>query len=263
MEGDAVDIPITDSHFKESLSTAAEARRRLVLASRMLANEGLCDAYGHVSVRNPENPDTFFLPRATSPELVMPDDIMELNLDNQIVSGKEEWKIGECVIHSSIYRVRTDVNCVCHTHPAELVAFASTDVPLRSLYHQDITSCDGIPVFRDIPEECGMLINDVRVADQLAQVLGDKRGVLIRNHGAVTVGESVARAIYSTITMRDNARIYLMAATLSSQLDFIGREEVAYDLRNQFYSRCLQRAWNYWCDRAIGAFPEIASLDDR
>jgi len=253
-------IPVTNSHFLELPETAEEAKHYLVLASRILALEGVCDAYGHVSVRNPESPSHFFVPESISPELVTVDDIMEMDFQDRVLNGRKELKMGESVIHASIYKARSDVNCVCHMHPAELVAFASTDIPLRSIYHQDITSGDGVPVFRDLPEECGMLINDLSIADRLAAQLGDGRGILIRNHGAVTVGESVARAVYSLVMMRDNARISFMAASLGGQVNYISPGELAFDLRNQFNSRCIARAWKYWIRRAQSEFPEIRAL---
>ncbi len=54
----------------------------LVIANRILAREDVVDAYGHISVRNPENPKHFFLSRSLSPELVEPGDIVELGLDD-------------------------------------------------------------------------------------------------------------------------------------------------------------------------------------
>ena len=256
-----MDFPITNSYFQEAARTAADAKRLLVLANRILANEDVCDAYGHVSIRNPENPETFFISRAIYPSSVTVDDIMEMDLDNQIVAGKNGWRpFSESVIHTAIYAVRKDVNCVCHTHPPELIAFSSTDVPLRSVYHQDVTFYDGVPVFKEIPEESGLLIKEMDVAGRLAAMLDNKRGILIRNHGVVTVGESAPRAVYSSITMRDNARIYFYAAALSKQLHYISREESMHGTRNQFCGHSLERSWNYWCNRAKAACPDIVML---
>lgn len=251
-------FPVTNIGFHESADTAEDAKRLLVLANRILSNEDVCDAYGHVSVRNPENPSTFFISRAISPAAVTVDDIMEMDLQNHVVDGKADWRaFSECVIHSAIYAVRPDVTCVCHTHPPELIAFSATDVPLRSVYHQDATFFEGVPVFKDIPTECGLLIKDVETGAKLAAMLDNKRGILIRNHGVVIVGESVPRAVYSSITMRDNARIILLASSLSSNLHYIEREESIQGTINQFDGPCLQRSWNYWCNRAKAIYPEI------
>ena len=64
-------LMISTKSFQGDAGTAARARQMLVLANRVLANQGVVDAYGHVSIRNPENPDTFFIsrpcPRNSSP----------------------------------------------------------------------------------------------------------------------------------------------------------------------------------------------------
>ena len=57
------------------------ARRELALANRIVANEGVLDAFGHVSMRHPDNPNRYFLSRSRAPELVEPDDLIEYDLE--------------------------------------------------------------------------------------------------------------------------------------------------------------------------------------
>lgn len=257
-----MEFPISNKYFMESAATPDDAKRMLVLANRILANEGVFDAFGHISVRNPDNPDTFFISRAISPELVTLDDILELNFQGEVVGGDPSFQpFGERAIHCAVYRARPDVMCVCHPHPLELIPFASTDVPLRSIYHQDVTFYDGIPVFKDLPVECGMLINTLELGQKLAAQLGSHRGILIRNHGVVVVGESIARAVYSSITLRDNARVLLQALSMGSEVHYISREEGEMGTYQQFCKLGLPRSWNYWCVNAKKAYPDIAHLE--
>ena len=255
-----MDFPITNELFQESARTADEARRMLVLANRALACEGVFDAFGHISVRNPENPETFFISRAVSPELVMPDDILELDLEGNIVAGRPGLRpFSERAIHCAVYAAREDVSCVCHPHPHEMIPFAASDVPLRSIYHQDVTFYDGIPVFRDLPVECGLLINTLPLARKLAAELGQCRGILIRNHGVVVVGESIPRAVYSTVTLRDNAKMLLCALAMGGKISYLSREEMIAGTANQF-RQGIARTWGLWCAKAREAYPEIAAL---
>jgi len=258
-----MEFPISNHFFQEDARSPEEAKRFLVTANRILANEGVFDAFGHISIRNPDNENTFFISRAISPELVTLNDIIELNFEGEVVGGNLTYQaFGERSIHCAVYEARPDVKSVCHPHPLELLPFASTDIELRSIYHQDVTFYDGIPVFADLPAQCGLLINSIELGRKLAAALGDKRGILIRNHGIVVVGESVARTVYSAVTVRDNAKALLQAFSLGSEIHYIGREEAIQGTLNQFCKVGLPRSWNYWCTKAKRAYPDISDLID-
>lgn len=255
-----MEAPITNEVFQESARNAEEAKRMLVLANRVLANEKVFDAFGHISVRNPENSSTYFISRAISPELVTMDDMLELDFEGNIVGGNPAYKpFNERAIHCAIYAARPDVMCVCHPHPHEIIPFASTDVPLRSIYHQDVTFYEGIPVFRELPVECGMLVNNIPLAEKLAAQLGHRRGILIRNHGVVVVGESIPRTLYSTVTLRDNAKMLLQTLAMGVEVHYLSRDEMETGTVNQF-TKGISRTWNLWCTKAKEAYPEIAGL---
>ena len=239
----------------------ARARQMLVLANRVLANQGVVDAYGHVSIRNPENPDTFFISRAMSPEFVTEADLLELDLEGAVVTPGTAMKpFGERVIHSSIYKVRPDVQAVCHAHPHEIIPFTACDFPLRSVYHSNCTFYDGIPVYRDLEPSSGLHIVTPAEGERMAETLGDKRGVLIRNHGVVVVGESLPRVLYSSITLRDGAKILLNTLALGLEPHYISEEEARRCTEIQFGEVGLARGWNYWCTKAKEAFPDIADI---
>src|SRR2546423_6132973 len=95
----------------------------LVIANRILAREEVVDAYGHVSIRNPDNPKHFFLSRSLSPELVEREDIVELALDGQPVRGDKRPLYLERFIHAAIYEARPDVNAVVHAHAEDILPF--------------------------------------------------------------------------------------------------------------------------------------------
>ncbi len=70
-------------------SATDKTRIEVALGNRILANEGVLDAFGHVSIRNPENPNRYFLSRSRSPELVEPGDVLEYDLDSNPVKPTE------------------------------------------------------------------------------------------------------------------------------------------------------------------------------
>src|SRR5258708_21790631 len=111
------------ANVKNSGSALMSDRRddvhyELALASRMLANEGVLDAFGHVSLRHPGDPDRFLLPRSRSPQLIEPGDILEFTLDAEPVRTPTERLFAERVIHGCVYQAPPDVMAVCHHHAA-------------------------------------------------------------------------------------------------------------------------------------------------
>src|SRR5665647_48527 len=95
----------------------------LVAANRILADQGVLDGWGHVSVRHPRDPNRFLLSRSRAPELVSADDIMEFDLDSNPVESKGRPLYTERFIHGEIYKTRPDVMAIVHTHAPALVPF--------------------------------------------------------------------------------------------------------------------------------------------
>ena len=105
------------------------------MANRILANEGILDALGHVSLRNPENSKTFFQSRSLSPFEVTRNDILELDLEGNVVTGTTMRPYSERVIHAAILKARPDMNAVFHGHIASVIPFSVTGIPIRPVTH--------------------------------------------------------------------------------------------------------------------------------
>ena len=119
--------------YAGAAATAEEALEQCVLANRILANENVLDAFGHVSVRNPEKKETFFQSRSRAPELVTRADILEFDLDGTLRTKTKARPYGERIIHGAILKARPDVNAVFHGHPHSVIPFSSTGVPVRPI----------------------------------------------------------------------------------------------------------------------------------
>jgi HCOMODA/2-hydroxy-3-carboxy-muconic semialdehyde decarboxylase len=111
------------------------AIENLVAASRILADQGVVDAFGHVSIRHPTNPNRYLMSRAIAPALVTPDDIMEFDLDSNPVDQRGRGMFIERFIHGEIYKARPDVNAVVHSHSPAVIPFGVTQVPMRPVMH--------------------------------------------------------------------------------------------------------------------------------
>src|SRR5579864_9784390 len=108
----------------------------LVIANRILANEDVVDAYGHVSVRHPDDPTRFFLARSLAPEFITRDDIVELTLDGKPAREEKRALYLERFIHGGIFEARPDVVAVVHAHAEDILPFGiSSATPLRPVIH--------------------------------------------------------------------------------------------------------------------------------
>ncbi len=117
--------------MSEQSQSVKEAIRELVTANRILGNEGVVDALGHVSLRHPEDAGRYLLSCSRSPALVTEDDIMEFDLDSNPIDQRGRNMYLEHSIHGCLYRARPDVNAVCHSHARPLIPFAVTGMPIK------------------------------------------------------------------------------------------------------------------------------------
>ena len=95
--------------------------RDLVVANRILARENVVDAYGHVSVRHPDDPHRFLLATSVAPEMVEEDHIVAFNLDCTPVRHDGRPLYHERFIHGGIYEARPDVQSVVHNHSPSVI----------------------------------------------------------------------------------------------------------------------------------------------
>jgi len=150
----------------------------LVAANRILADQGVVDGYGHVSVRHEKSPDRYLMSRSIAPELVTAADIMEYDLDSTAVDARGRTSYLERFIHGEIYRVRPDVRAIVHNHSPSVIPFGATAAPLRPLYHMSAFLSGGVPVF-DIRQAGGMtdmLVRTAALGQALARTLRSRGG---------------------------------------------------------------------------------------
>src|SRR5436190_8435537 len=148
----------------------------IVVGSRILADFGVVDGFGHVSARHPTNPNHFLMSRSLAPALVTADDIMEFDLDGNAIDARGRSLFLERFIHSEIYKARPDVMAVVHTHSPGVIPFGVSQVALRAMFHNAAFLAAGTPVW-DIRTDFGetdMLVRDASRGKSLAQTLGDK-----------------------------------------------------------------------------------------
>jgi len=235
-----------------------QAREVLARANRMIANEGVLDAFGHVTMRHPTDPKRYLMARSRAPELVQPDDILELTLDSQPVKPTDLRLYGERVIHGGIYQARPDVNAVCHHHAPSILPFCISGMDLKPVYHLGATLGEKVP-FWDSRDEFGdtnLIVAKPEEGASLARALGSGWIVLMRRHGATVAGATLEELTFRTIYTARNAALQIQAHTLGYVSPLNAAETRLageYNLR----PGPVARAWEYWnvrLDKAEGTW---------
>ena len=158
------------------------ARELLARANRMIANEGVLDAFGHVTMRHPDDPQRYLMSRSRATELVQPEDVLEFTLDSQPVKPSDVRLYGERVIHGGIYQARPDVNAVCHHHASSILPFCISGMELKPVFHLGATLGEKVP-FWDARDEFGdttLIVTKPEEGASLARALGAHWIVLMR-----------------------------------------------------------------------------------
>lgn len=225
----------------------------LVAANRILAEHGVIDAYGHVSLRSPKDPKRFFLARAIAPETVQVEDILEYDLDANPLDGDGTkagmGSVSERFIHSEIYRARPDVMSVVHNHSPSVIPFSVTGVKMRALFHMASFIGEGLPNFeiRKLKKGSDLLVRTPALGKALAKTLGKAAASLMRGHGSVTVGEDLQRAVGRSVYLEMSAIMQMQALLLSKKIVYFDAAEVKASAPVQDY----KRAWPLWREKAL------------
>jgi ribulose-5-phosphate 4-epimerase/fuculose-1-phosphate aldolase len=228
--------------------------RDLVVANRILARESVVDAYGHVSVRHPDNPHRFFMATSMAPELVEPEHIVELNLDCTPVREDGRPLYHERFIHGGILEARPDVQAVVHAHSEDVLPFTIVPVPLRPVIHSGSFMGATVPVW-DMADRFGtdtnLLVTNMEQARDLARCLGGNNVTLMRGHGFSAAARSLIEVVRMAVYVPRNARAQMNALRLSNEIKPLHDGEIA--ARNagyKPYSLETRRAWRYWAHKA-------------
>jgi ribulose-5-phosphate 4-epimerase/fuculose-1-phosphate aldolase len=241
--------------------TMQQAIEQLAWANRILANEDIFDYLGHVSVRNPENPKTFFIARAIAPEAVTKEDILEVDQEGKVITKSEMKPYTERIIHGAIYKNRPDVNSVIHAHPIQVVTVSVSEMPFSVVSYQSSVFYEGVPNYAGYdftsPNSTGMLIQTKEEGERVAACLGNSMAMMMWGHGCNVVGKSVPHAIQNAIALRDNSAI-LLGAQQHGRVKSLSYDEAKVAARVMAGLAGAERAWNAWVSRVKKAMPDMA-----
>jgi HCOMODA/2-hydroxy-3-carboxy-muconic semialdehyde decarboxylase len=223
----------------------------LVLANHILAEMGVLDGYGHVSVRDAHNPNRYLLARAIPAATVTAADIYVYDLDSKPIKGNASDSFWERFIHGEVYKARPDVMAVIHSHAPEVIPFTVTSVPLRPMIHmagflpQQVKVFDNRPLFG----QTDLLIRSPEIGQALAAAMGSDPIILLRGHGVVLAGNSlhvaVGRAYYAALDARTEQQALLLTGGDKDKITFLAPEEAEKAATQDGF----ERTWTLWKSR--------------
>jgi L-fuculose-phosphate aldolase len=219
--------------------TAQSVREGVAWACRILALEGYADlTLGHVSAR-PAGGDTIYIKRkGVALSEVEPDDVVDLD------DPAADLHL-ETVLHTEIYARRPDVGAVVHGHPPYATALGATHAGLELLTHDAVLFADGVAFFEESPE----LITEREQGSAVAEALGSRRALILRNHGVVVADKDVRWAVLSAITLERAVQLQAIASTLG-ELRPIAGEDAQRMFADKYQERFLDEYWAAWIRRA-------------
>jgi ribulose-5-phosphate 4-epimerase/fuculose-1-phosphate aldolase len=225
----------------------------LVTANHILFDQGVVDAFGHVSVRHDDRADRFLLARNMAPGGVTPADVMEFTLDGEPVDAAGRSVYLERFIHGGIYRAHPGVTAVVHSHSHSIVPLSVVKgFRLRALCHMAGFIGGGAPVFeiRDVAgRSTDLLITNSHLGEALAKCFkpGEIDIVLMRGHGSTVIGSSLRQVVYRAVYAEINARYQIEAMRLG-EVTYLTAEEARASVAN--VENQIQRPWDFWKEQA-------------
>src|ERR1700734_698600 len=234
------------------MSQLDDILRDLVVANRILSNEDVVDAYGHISVRHPENPKRFFMSRSLAPELVERHDLIEFDQMGEPVSDKRQPYL-ERFIHAAIFEARPDIVAVVHAHAEDTLPFGIVAKPLEPVIHSG-SFIGGKGPGWDIRKKFGapdLLVRNMAQARDLAKCMGAGSVALMRGHGFASAARSIIEVVRLSVYLPRNARVQMNAMRMGGKPKPLSKGEIA--ARAAGYrpgSTETWRAWEYWATRA-------------
>jgi L-fuculose-phosphate aldolase len=218
--------------------TEQAVKQDLVDAIRMLERAEYIDHNGHCSVRR--DAASFYINSGASVRgTLTADDIVAVDLDGRPVDGGNVKPPLEFPIHAEVYRARSTVNAVFHTHPQWSTYLSMTGVQQKVVYAQASLLGD-MPVMNS-----PMSVNTREMGEKMVAAMGDNPVVLLKAHGVVATGESILECFAYAAYVEENARRQYMAMQIGEPYVFSEEEQAACRLKLRTPS-LFKKTWDHY-----------------
>ncbi len=227
-----------------SAATIRQLKQKLLMANRILELEKLATPFGHISVRIPGT-ETFLITRSISPGAAVMNDMLVCDMDGKIIKGRYNDTYSEVVIHTGVYKKRKDVKCVVHFHSTYVIALSlagHTVIPAN--LQVTVVGLEPIAVYKRM-----LFIDKPYLGEEIADLLGANKAVILKGHGAVAVGVSIEETMYTALNLERSAMYQWMARSVG-KVDPISaadkKELTKYHKSLQRGGHGSSREWTYY-----------------
>jgi ribulose-5-phosphate 4-epimerase/fuculose-1-phosphate aldolase len=196
-----------------AFDNAAEARtyckQRMAAAFRLFAKFGFDEGVaGHITARDPERPDHFWVnPFGLDFSQIRVSDLVLVNHKGEVVEGDQPVNAAAFAIHSQVHAARPEAVAAAHAHSMYGKAWSSLGRLLDPLTQDACAFYEDHGLFNDYTG----IVLDLEEGQRIAQALGPRKAVILRNHGLLTVGHTVDEAAWWFITMERSCQAQLLA----------------------------------------------------
>src|SRR3954447_24355419 len=184
-------------------------KQRLAASFRLFSKCGFDEGVaGHITARDPELNDHFWVnPFAMHFSQIKVSDLILVNEHGEVVQGNQPVNAAAFAIHSQVHAARPDVVAAAHSHSVHGRAWSTLARPLDPLTQDACAFYDDHAVFDDYTG----VVFDTEEGKRIAHTLGERKAVILRNHGLLTVGHTVDEAVWWFITMERTCQVQLLA----------------------------------------------------
>ncbi|MEO6570307.1 MAG: class II aldolase/adducin family protein [Ilumatobacteraceae bacterium] len=216
-------IPMPET-FDTVEEERAHRKAKLAGALRVFGRLGFGEGVaGHITVRDPEFPDLFWVnPFAMSFRHMRSSDLILLDHEGNVVYGSSHVNRAAFVLHSAIHEARPEVIAAAHSHSPYGKSFSSLGIPLAPIT-QD--SCIFYNDHVVITEHGGAVVDDIGAGKDFAACFPTGKAAIHQNHGLFTVGSSIDEAVFWFVTMERSCQAQLMAMAAGTPIEI--RDEYA------------------------------------
>lgn len=222
----------------------SEIKQKITDGMKILLKDGLMELNtGHLSVRVPGR-DLICLPghlhdQGRTLDTLTLDDIITIDLEGNKTEGTLS-PVGERFIHTCIYAARPDVSAVIHCHPRMATCFSIAGTKILPVYHRAAIFHPFVPIW-DYPGQ----VDTPELAQQLTDALGNGPAVLLRGHGAVTVGASPEECVAVCAILERTAQMQHAATVLGTPRPIEPRYMDGRHIAGQKHQNWVRNIWGY------------------
>ncbi len=207
---EGLDIPRPHGEFEDIEAERLHRKQRLAAGLRVLGRLRLAEGVaGHVTVRDPEFPDRFWVnPFGLNFKLMKVSDLICVDHTGEVVVGDKPVNAAAFAIHSQLHAARPDVMAAAHTHAMYGKTFSTLGKPLKmisqdtTMFYNDVALCN---------VGSGAVVLDLEVGQAMGDALGSKKALIHQNHGCITTGGSVDAAVWWFVALERACQSQLLA----------------------------------------------------